>query len=87
MTTPPPINPGINTTLSPNTILNSMSNALTNAANQLNSLLTNNFDPTNPNDVTLLQIYTENLNALMTATSNAIKSVFNDAQAVIQNIS
>ncbi len=73
--------------LSPVSILSAMSGSLGTAANQLSDLLNNNFDPTNPNSVTLLQIYTENLNALLTATSNSIKSVFDDARAVLQNIS
>jgi len=87
MTQPTPA-PGINTTLSPASILNAMSTALGNAANNLSGLLNSgSFDPTNPNDVTLLQIYTETLNALMSATSNAIKSVYDSATAVIRNIS
>ncbi len=78
---------GFTTVLSPTSILNAMSGSLGIASNQLTDLLNNNFDPTNPNSITLLQIYTENLNALLTATSNAMKSVFDDARAVLQNIS
>lgn len=82
-----PIGFGNGTGLSPTSILNAMSPSLGAASNQLSALLDDNFDPTNPNSITLLQIYTENLNALLTATSNAMKSVFDDARAVLQNIS
>lgn len=78
---------GFSTNLSPSQILNAMSPALGKASSNLEALLNDNFDPTNPNSITLLQIYTENLNALLTATSTAMKSVFDDARAVIQNIS
>jgi hypothetical protein len=73
--------------LTPQAILNAMSPALNTAASNLSSLLSNNFDATDSNAVILLQIYTEQLNALVTATSNSIKSVYENATAVIRNIS
>lgn len=44
------------------------------------------FNPTNSNDVLLLQIATEQLSAIVTASSNAMKSVYQTAATVLQNI-
>lgn len=73
--------------VTPSGILNAMSSALSNASTQLADLLNGNFNATDSNSVVLLQIYTEQLSALMSVTTNAIKSVYENATAVIRNIS
>lgn len=72
--------------LSPAGILNAMSPALSNASTQLANLLSN-FNATDTNQVVLLQVYTEQLSALMATTTNAIKSVYDSVNSVIRNIS
>ena len=72
--------------LSPAGVLNAMSSALSNASTQLANLLSN-FNATDTNQVVLLQVYTEQLSALMSTTTNAIKSIYDSVNAVIRNIS
>lgn len=71
--------------LSPFGVLNAMSPALSNASKQLADLL-KNFNATDTNSVVLLQVYTEQLSALMSTTTNAIKSIYDSVNAIIRNI-
>jgi hypothetical protein len=47
---------------------------------------TGTFDPTNSNQVILLQIATQQLQAIVTASSNTLKAIFTAASSVIANI-